>query len=120
VTRALLLALLLAGCETMDGMPEAGAPPRPVPAAMTVNVYPIANATLQGTTTATASQEIGGRLLGRARVSPGGLNCAIEITDAPMTAEQREHIIAHERRHCAGQQHVIQKINGAYVTVWLP
>lgn len=87
---------------------------------MTVKACPIADQTLQGTTTAESVVQLGGRLRARTRVSPSGLACAIEITDAPMSAEQRDQILVHERRHCTGQQHVYRMVNGERVLVWLP
>jgi hypothetical protein len=110
----------LAGCASYEFPEEIGAPPRPMPAGMTVKVYPIADKTLQGTSWAESTIREGGRLVAWTRVSPGGLQCAIQITDRPISAEQRDQILVHERRHCTGQQHEIQWVHGNPVLVWLP
>jgi hypothetical protein len=115
-----LAALLLAACGSWEFPEETGAPPRPMPPGMVVKVYPIADKTLQGTTTAAAYAKEGGRLPGRTWVSLGGTECAIEITDAPMPAAEYERILTHEKRHCTGQQHELKRINGKPVLVWLP
>lgn len=116
-----MAALFLGACGDLAPAKETGAPPRSVPPGMKVEVFSVADATLQGTTSTSAAKSEGwGGVLGRTRISPGGLNCAIEITDRPLTEEQRAHILAHERRHCAGQQHVTRVVDGQAVLVWLP
>jgi hypothetical protein len=119
-TVLIVLLCMIFGCASYEYPEEIGAPPRPMPPGMTVKVYPIADKTLQGTTTAESVVKLGGRLSARTRVSPSGLECAIEITDAPMSADERDQILVHERRHCAGQQHVYQTIKGTRFLVWQP
>jgi hypothetical protein len=120
MTRAVLLALLLAACGSWEFPEETGAPPRPMPPGMTVGVYPIADKTLQGTTTAAAYAKEGGRLRVRTWVSLGGTECAIEMSDAIPPGPEYDRILVHERRHCTGQQHELRWINGSPVLVWLP
>src|SRR5260370_41775899 len=110
MARAILLALLLAGCGSWEPPEETGAPPRPMPAGMAIRVISVPDKDLQALKSKTEYASRGGRLGGYTVVGLGILQCVIRITDRPMPAEEYERIAAHERRHCTGQQHVLQTI----------
>ena len=120
MSRAILLALLLAGC--MQPLEEAGAPPRPLPSDIKLVVIEIPQADIgtggwSGFPRDKVSADGGGLVLGYAVANTGsdGKWCRIVIAKE-LTGAVREHVLAHEKRHCAGQQHVIR--NGTIV--WLP
>jgi hypothetical protein len=123
MTRAILLALLLAGCASWDVMPDAGAPPRPLPADVKIVVIAIPRADIgTGGSNGFPRDKVGAEagvnsLLGYAVANVGtdGKYCRIVIAEE-LTGVQRERVLAHEKRHCAGQQHILR--NGTYV--WLP
>jgi hypothetical protein len=117
MTRAILLVLLLGGCGLYEFPEETGAPPRLMPSGMRVEVYRVAPEYFPRGLQQELKSE-GGRL--RAWTRTTRTLCTIEITDEPLPLAEYEHILAHERRHCAGQQHELQWVRGTPVLVWLP
>jgi hypothetical protein len=121
--RAILLSLLLGGCSYLwEPLPEAGAPPRPLPADVKLVVVEIPQADIgdggwNGYPSDKVAVDGGFGVLGYAAANTGsdGKYCRIVIAKE-LTGAAREHVLAHEKRHCAGQQHVIR--NGTIV--WLP
>lgn len=94
--RPLLLAaaLALAGCQTHLELPmETGAPGRPLPPDVVVTVE---HADLWALS---ANKEGGHAIL-------AGKRCTITLPfPHQISTETYEHIMAHEMKHCAGQQH---------------
>jgi hypothetical protein len=126
MTRAIFLALLLGGCASWELLPESGAPPRPMPADVNIVVVAIPRSEIGSTETVGLASvprdrvtvpEGAGGLLGYAvaNTGAGGKWCRVVIAEE-LTGVQRERVLAHEKRHCTGQMHVIR--NG--VIVWLP
>jgi hypothetical protein len=123
MTRVALLALLLGGCGLPPLMPDAGAPPRPLPSDVKLVIVEVPQADIGDggwsgfqRDKVSAGDGVGG-LLGYSVANTGtdGKYCRIVIAKELMGVE-RERVLAHEKRHCAGQQHILR--NGTYV--WLP
>jgi hypothetical protein len=110
MTRIIFLAILLAGCASYPE--ETGAPPRPWPAGMVLHIDRVPEDALPQKAQLNVEQGI--RVTGTTVLA--GRECFIQITDADISRAEYEKILAHEKRHCTGQQHVIR--NG--VLVWLP
>jgi hypothetical protein len=119
MTRAILLALLLGACGP-SLLEETGAPPRPWPPTVVVKVVEQSREELE-TTARIAHTDWRGhgadRLLGMAMDT--GMLCRIFILRG-LSDEERERVLAHEKRHCTGQQHITRTVDGRPVVVWLP
>jgi hypothetical protein len=116
------LALLLAGCGSREYLEETGAPPRPMPDDVKIVVIEIPLADIgTGESNGFPRDKVaaydGQRLAGYAVANVGsdGKWCRVVIAKE-LTGAEREHVLAHEKRHCAGQKH---ELRGGKL-VWLP
>lgn len=106
------LALTLASCTYV--LPEeTGAPPRPWPPTMVTIVKEVPRTELMHQAHRWGMQDDRGRPMGIGRAQQNV--CRVFIVEGLDPAD-RQRVIAHEKRHCTGQQHEWR----GDTLVWLP